>query len=79
MKQDEHTAVQRHGVMMVMKWMDKNSVSFNFTFHSGTMVTVSNRGKDGISYSRCIKEYNSYMGGVSMKNQELQAYESWKK
>jgi hypothetical protein len=73
LKRGEHIAVQSQGVM-VLKWMDKKPVSFISTFHSDTMVEVSKRGK--VLYKpRGVQEYNSFMGGVDLKDQKLQPYE----
>jgi hypothetical protein len=76
-KRGEHIVVQSQGVM-VLKWMDKKPVSFISTFHSDTMVADSKRGKD-LHKPRGIQEYDSFMGGVDLKNRKLQPYETERK
>jgi hypothetical protein len=59
--------------VIVMKWKDKEEVSFISRFHDALMVTKQKRGID-IKKPACIVEYNKAMGGVDLKDQTLQGY-----
>jgi hypothetical protein len=77
LKRGEHIAVHIQGVM-VLKWMGKKPVSFISTFSSATTVAVSKRGRD-LYTPRGIQEYNSFVGGADLKDQQLGLYENERK
>jgi hypothetical protein len=57
---------------MALKWMDRKHMSF---FSQGIMAAVLKTGRD-LHKPRCVQEYNLFMGGVDLKNNKLQQYET---
>ncbi|XP_047105214.1 piggyBac transposable element-derived protein 4-like [Schistocerca piceifrons] len=71
-RKGELIAYHSHGVM-VLKWVDKKQVAFISIFHNDAVVTET-KSVNKVRNPQCIKKYNSFMGGVDLKDQKLQPF-----
>ncbi|GBP29192.1 PiggyBac transposable element-derived protein 4 [Eumeta japonica] len=68
------TIIARHsGDVMVLAWKDAKIVSMISTFHDNITYTGTRAGEE-CEKPICVKDYNTTMGGIDLKDQTLSMY-----
>ena len=69
----EFQAMNSDNGIMAVNFRDKKSVLLLSTIHGPTRSTYNSKGKT-VSKPTCVVDYNSFMGGVDLKDQKLAPY-----